>query len=152
MYHLNLTMLFNHKIPCWLYIHVFCHLVSADLSKEIIQSIILHQDYKSPCVPSRSRTYLQPLKSCISCSLLSVHKDHASKQTCYCNKIRKHLNLWPPLEWLACNFSLHYLPWITYFGHENKECDRHLKLLNVNQILFVSTLGNVWRTIGRIGI
>ena len=62
---------------------------------------------------------------------------------------------WPfdPLDWPSSNFSLQYHPWITHEGHENKRNDHQLrKLLIVWQILFVSTLKNVQRTVWRICI
>ena len=58
-----------------------------------------------------------------------------------------------PWLWLACNFSLQYHPWITLEGHENKGNDHQLKkLLIVTQILNISTLGNIKRTVWRICI
>ena len=56
-------------------------------------------------------------------------------------------------DWLACNFSLQYPPWIEYKGHENKGNDHKFKkLLIVKQILPVNTIGNVKRTVLRMWI
>ena len=47
-------------------------------------------------------------------------------------------------ERLASNFSLKYHPWVTHEGDKNKWNDHQLKkLLIVQQILFVRTLGKV---------
>ena len=62
---------------------------------------------------------------------------------------RNIFNLVPfdPWDWLASNFSLQYLPLIKHLGHKNKENDHQLKrLLNVKQVLFISTSGNEWGT------
>ena len=57
-----------------------------------------------------------------------------------------------PQERLASYFSLQYHHWITQC-HENKGNDQQLKkLLVVRQILIVSTLVTVQRTVWRIGI
>ena len=51
------------------------------------------------------------------------------------------------------NFSLQYHPGITHIGYENKRSDHQLrKFLIVKQILLVSTLKNVLRTVWRICI
>ena len=58
-----------------------------------------------------------------------------------------------PWEWLASNFSLPYHTWIKHYGQENKGADHWpKKLLIVGQILHVSILGNVYRTVWRICI
>ena len=55
-----------------------------------------------------------------------------------------------PQEWLASNFSLLHQLWIKNVGHENGGGDHQLKqLLIVKQILLVSLIGNVWRTVWR---
>ena len=56
-------------------------------------------------------------------------------------------------DWPSSNFSLQYHPWITHEGDENKRNDHQLrKLLIVWQILLVSALKNVQRTVWRICI
>ena len=53
-------------------------------------------------------------------------------------------------EWVASSFSIQYPPWVTHYGHENKGNDHQLKeFLIVKQILLVSTLRNVKRTVWR---
>ena len=62
-------------------------------------------------------------------------------------KIPKLIYFYHPyvkFKWLASNFSLQYHPWMTLQGHKNKGNDHQLKkLLITQQILLVSTLGNV---------
>ena len=56
-----------------------------------------------------------------------------------------------PWEWPASNFSLQYHPWIKHWSHENHGYDQQLtKLLIFKQILLVSALGDVQRTVWRI--
>ena len=65
----------------------------------------------------------------------------------------KRVKPFNPSEWLASNLSLQYHHWITHWCHENKRNDQQLKkLLIVWQILLVSTLVNVQKTIWRIWI
>ena len=55
-----------------------------------------------------------------------------------------------PQEWLASNFSLLHHLWIKNESHENGGGDHQLKqLLIVKQILLVSLIENVWRTVWR---
>ena len=55
-----------------------------------------------------------------------------------------------PWEWLASNFSLLHHLWIKNESHENRGGDHQLKqLLIVKQILLVSLIENVWRTVWR---
>ena len=52
------------------------------------------------------------------------------------------ISLWTP-DRLASNFSLQYHPWIIHQGQKNERNDRQRKkLLNVKQILSVSSIGN----------
>ena len=71
-------------------------------------------------------------------------------------KIPKLIYFYHPyvkFKWLASNFSLQYHPWMTLQGHKNKGNDHQLKkLLIAQQLLLVSTLGNVQRTVQRIYI
>ena len=54
-------------------------------------------------------------------------------------------------EWLASKYSLQNHPWIKHEGHENKGIDHQpKKFLIVKQILHVSSLGNVYRTIWKV--
>ena len=58
-----------------------------------------------------------------------------------------------PWEWLASNFSSQYHPWIKCRGHKNKGNDHQFKkFLIVKQILLVSIIRNVKRTLWRIWI
>ena len=65
---------------------------------------------------------------------------------------QQSLTVWP-LQWLACNFTPLYHPWIINYGHKNKGNEYQLKkLLIVEQILLVSTLSNFKRTVLRIWV
>ena len=84
---------------------------------------------------------------------------HLNSKTC-CVSLDMVLTLWP-LRWPTFTFSLYYHPWIKHEGQENKGRDHQLKKrLIIKQILLVSTLGNVKRTVwticilmlGRIGL
>ena len=64
-----------------------------------------------------------------------------------------HFKALNPQEWLSSTFSFQNHPWIKHYVHENKENDNKLeKLSTFKQILFVSSLGNVYRTVWRICI
>ena len=59
--------------------------------------------------------------------------------------------LTPWSDWHLINFSLQYYPWIKDDSHENRGNDHQLrKLLIFQQILLLSIIGNVSRTIRRI--
>ena len=68
---------------------------------------------------------------------------------------KKNFISWPtnPLECLTSNFSFQYHPWVKHYGNKNIGKDHRVKrFLIVEQILFASTIGNVWRTVWRICI
>ena len=78
--------------------------------------------------------------------LLYIFDDNflPNQQVCY-----KAMLTWA-LELLGVT-RIQYQPWIKHWGHNNRGNDHQLKkLLNVKQILPVSTTGNVWRTVWRI--
>ena len=76
---------------------------------------------------------------------------HFNSKTC-CVSLDMVLTLWP-LRWPTFTFSLYYHPWIKHEGQENKGRDHQLKKrLIIKQILLVSTLGNVKRTVWTICI
>ena len=74
-----------------------------------------------------------------------------NSKTC-CVSLDMVLTLWP-LRWPTFTFSLYYHPWIKHEGQENKGRDHQLKKrLIIKQILLVSTLGNIKRTMWTICI
>ena len=61
----------------------------------------------------------------------------------------KFTELFHPLQWLTPNFSLQYHPSVTWI---REMFIKKKKIYIFKQILFVSTLGNVQRTVWRICI
>ena len=63
------------------------------------------------------------------------------------------LNPFDPEEWLTSSFSLQYYGWIKHKAYESKGYDHQIKKALINkQIILISTLGNVYRTLWRIGM